>query len=100
MKLACVAQDRVDITRHMKDEVRMSELKRSGFRFGQSLLGKKEHDGGDCQARQTLAETHVVFANVCCIIKRRSRELRRDSRSVHELGNSVTLPRLADRCLD
>ena len=57
---------------------------------------KKEHDRGDCQERQTLAETHVMFANTCCIIKRRRLVPRFDSRSVHELGNSITLPRLDD----
>ena len=33
-------------------------------------LGEREQ--GDCQERQTLAETHVMFANACCIVKRRS----------------------------
>ena len=36
------------------------------------LLGMKEHDRGDREKRQTLAETHVMFADACCTIKRRS----------------------------
>ena len=44
-------------------------------------------------------KTHVMFADACCIIKRRSSVLLRfDPRSVHELGHSITLPRLDDRC--
>ena len=41
-----------------------------------------------------------MLADAFCIIKRRSRVLRFDSRSVHELGHSITLPRLDDRCSD
>ena len=36
------------------------------------LFGRKEHERGDCQERQPLAETHIMFANACCVIKRRS----------------------------
>ena len=56
---------------------------------------KKEHDRGDCPERQTFVETHVMFADACCTIMRRSR-VRFDSKSGHELGKSITLPRLED----
>ena len=59
---------------------------------------KKEHDRRDREKRRTHVETHVMFADACCIIERRSRVLRFDSRSVYELGNSITLPRLDDQC--
>ena len=37
------------------------------------LLGrKKEHDRCDREKRQTFVETHVMFADACCIIERRS----------------------------
>ena len=136
MKLACVAQDRVDIAGAVKCFTRRMKVPRSGHvselqRLGRSmpkskrcvltcprqtsdvslqvhvdsewvrdLLGKESATGGECQMRQTLVKTHVVFTNACCIIMRRSRVQRLDSRSVHELGNPVTLPRLDDRCLD
>ena len=44
------------------------------------LLGKKEHDRGDCQRHMSCLQTLVALSS--------------DSRSVHELGNSITLPRL------
>ena len=43
-----------------------------GFRLGRRLAWKKEHDGLIVRRGKTLAETHVVFANACCFIKRRS----------------------------
>ena len=60
--------------------------------WARDLLGKKKHDGGTCQTRQTLAETHVVFANACCDLKWRSRVPRLDSSSVYKFGNAFTLP--------
>ena len=62
------------------------------------LLGRKSTTEVIVRRGRHLFETHVMFANACCIIKRRSRALRFDSRSAHELGNSITLPRLDDRC--
>ena len=101
-KLAYVAQDIVDIaeavkclTRHMKEprSGHMQELKR----LGRYLVKNRrcvwtcarqtsdatlqvhvdsdwagEHDRGDCEERQTLVATHVMFADACCVIKRRS----------------------------
>ena len=101
-KLAYVAQDIVDIaeavkclTRHMKEprSGHMQELKRLGrylvknrrcvltcarqtsdatlqVHVGSDWAG--EHDRGDCEERQALVATHVMFANACCVIKRRS----------------------------
>ena len=101
-KLAYVAQDIVDIaeavkclTRHMKEprSGHMQELKR----LGRYLVKNRrcvltyarqtsdatlqvhvdsdwagEHDRCDCEERQTLVATHVMFADACCVIKRRS----------------------------
>ena len=97
MKLAYVAQDRIDIaeavkclTRHMEEprSGHMQELKRLGrypvnnrrcvstyarqtsdatlqvhvnADWAGDLLGRKEHNRSDCQERQTLVETHVMF---------------------------------------
>ena len=36
------------------------------------LLGRKSTTGVDDWKRQTFVETHVMFADACCIIKRRS----------------------------
>ena len=36
------------------------------------LLGRKEHDRCDSEKRQTFVETHVMFADACCIIEWRS----------------------------
>ena len=33
---------------------------------------KEEHDRRDREKRQTFVATHVMFADACCIIKRRS----------------------------
>ena len=82
MKLAFVAQDRVDIaeavksvTRHMKEprSGHMQELKRLG-----RYLVKNRRCVLTC-ARQTSdetlqvhVETHVMFADACCIIEWRS----------------------------
>ena len=59
------------------------------------LLGRKSTTS--VFVRRTFVETHVMFADACYIIERRS-ALRFDSRSVFELGNSITLPRLDDGC--
>ena len=32
----------------------------------------REHDRGDCEERQTLVATHVMFADAGCVIMRRS----------------------------
>ena len=95
MKLACVAQDRVDIaeavkcfTRHMKElrSGHMQELKRFGRYLVKNrrcvltwtLIGleiclrKEEHDRRDREKWQTFVATHVMFADACCVIKRRS----------------------------
>ena len=56
----------------------------------------EEHDTRDREKRQTFVAAHVMFADACCIIKGRSWILRFDPRSVHELGNSITLPSLDD----
>ena len=65
-----------------------------GLWLGWRLAWKEEHDRLDREKRQTFVATHVTFADACCIVKRRSRKLRFDPRNVHELGNSITLPRL------
>ena len=108
MKLAYVAQDRIDIaeavkclTRHMKEprSGHMQELKRLGrylvknkrcvltyarqtsdetlqvhvdSDWAGDLLGRKSTTGVISEKRQTFVETHVMFADACCIIKRRS----------------------------
>ena len=134
MKLAYVAQDRVDIaeavkclTRHMKEprSGHMQELKRLGrylvknrrcaltyarqtsdatlqvhvdSDWAGDLLGRKSTTGVIVSRGKRLLRHIIMFANACCIIKRRSRVPRFDSRIVHELGNSITFPRLDDRC--
>ena len=87
MKLAYVAQDRVDIAESVKflkcthdrarevaildeeqetrvhvstTDVRCVVASARGFRLGQRLPQKIEHDG-------SVAETHVVVAHVCCV---------------------------------
>ena len=100
MKLAYVAQDRVDIaeaakclTRHMREprSGHMQELKRLGrylvknsrcvltyarqtsdATLRRRFARKKEHDREDCEKRHTLGATHAMFADACCVIKRRS----------------------------
>ena len=94
MKLAYVAQDRVDIaeavkrpTRHMKEprSGHIQELKRlgrylvekrrcvlCGLSLGWRFAWKEEHDRRDREKRQTLVATHVMFADACCIVKLRS----------------------------
>ena len=64
--------------------------------MGRRLAWKEEHERRDREKRRTPVATHVMFADACCIVKWRSFILRFDPRSVHELGNSVTLPRLDD----
>ena len=106
MKLAYVAQDRVDIaeavkclTRHIKEprSGHMQELKRLGRYLVKNRrcvltyerqtsdetlqlhvdsdwawrFAWKEQDKCDSEKRQTFVETHVMFADVCCIVKRR-----------------------------
>ena len=84
----------------MHDKRRKQRCRCMWTLIGPVIARKKEDDRGDCQERQTLTETHVMFADACCIVKPRSSILRFDSRSVYELGNSITLPRLDDRCSD
>ena len=88
MKLAYVAQDRVDIAESVKflkythdrarevgsildeeqetrvhvstTDVRCVVASARGFRLGQRLPRKIEYDG-------SVAETHVVVAHVCCV---------------------------------
>ena len=127
MKLAYVAQDSVDIaeaakclTRHMKEprSGHMQELKR----LGRYLV--KNRRCALTYSRQTSEATlqaHVDSdwagdllgrkSTIGVIVKRSKHLLRQmwclqslvalsSRRSVHELGNSITLPRLDDRCPD
>ena len=61
------------------------------------LLGRKSTTGVIVRRGKHLLRHMSCFASACCTIKRRCRVLRFDSRSVHELGNSITLPTLDDR---
>ena len=133
MKLAYVAQDRVDIagavkclTRHMEESRsgHMQELKRLGrylvknrrcvltyarqtseatlqvhvdSDWAGDLLGRKSTKGVIVRRGKHLLR-HMSWLQTLVTIKRRSSVLRFDSRNVHELGNSITLPRLDDRC--
>ena len=97
MKLAYVAEDRIDIaeavkclTSHMKEprSGHMQELKcvltcarqtsdetlqvHVDSDWAGDLLGRKSTTGVIVKKRQTFVETHVMFADACCIIKRRS----------------------------
>ena len=54
--------------------------------FSWRLAQKTEHDRCECQTREHFAETRVVFANACCVTKKRSIVLRFESRRVHQLG--------------
>ena len=102
LKLAYVLQDRADVvhavkclTRHMKEP--RNRLKRYLTKNKRCVLtcpqqtsdasmqvrgevpetcSEESARRGDYQARQTLAETRVVFANACRISKRRSWVLR------------------------
>ena len=60
------------------------------------LLGRKRTTGVIVRRGKHFVETHVMFSDACCIIKRRSSVLSFDSRSAYELGNSITLSRLDD----
>ena len=66
---------RVDVsTTHVRSVIASARTLRFSWRRAQ----KEEHDGAVCQTRQTLSQTRVVCANVCCVIKRRSRVPRFD----------------------
>ena len=68
-----------------------------GFFLGRRLDREKEHERSACSTRTTFPEALVVYANTRCVVEWRSGVRRFDSRSTHELGESVTLPGLDDR---
>ena len=80
----------------MHDKRKMQCCRYMWTLIGWRFTWKEEHNRRDREKRQTFVAIHVMFANACCIVKWRSRTLRFDPRGVHELGNSITLPRLDD----
>ena len=56
----------------MHGKRRMERCKCMWFLIGPVICSEKEHDRCDCQKKQTFVETHVMFADACCIVKRRS----------------------------
>ena len=55
----------LSISAHSQPKQKLTRLR---WRFA----WKEEHDRRDREKRETFVATHVMFADACCIVKRRS----------------------------
>ena len=56
----------------MHDKRQMQRCRCMWTLIGLEIAWKKEHERCDREKRQTFVETHVMIADACCIIERRS----------------------------
>ena len=56
----------------MHDKRQMKRYRCMWTLIGLEICLEEEHDRRDSEKRRTLVATHVMFADACCIIKRRS----------------------------